>query len=342
MNSLFQEIEMKANDLSFFGVISIYKSNKELFNKAFGLSDIANKRVNTPATKFGIASGTKLFTALGIGKLINEGAIDFNTPIHEIFQSNLTWIDEKATIHHLLTHTSGIHDYYDEDIITDFDNFFVDIPWYQLETPSDYLPLFSKHPYKFKAGERFSYSNGGYICLGIIIEKISQKLYREFIQKEIFEPTGMHESGFYAFNQLPENTAYGYKLNQMGVWATNIYNLPIRGASDGGAYTTTYDINRLWTSLTTNQLLSKEIAGKFLSSQVYIRESLDYGYGLYLSQIEGKRVFIINGSDCGVGFESRYYPDSELTINIFSNITDGEVEMVKYIFDQFPIDEFEE
>lgn len=333
MNKLIREIREKADANSFSGVISLFRAEEEIFNEAFGYADIANGRKNNTATKFGIASGTKLFTALGIGTLIDQGRITLDTPIHKIFQRDLTWIDAHATINHLLKHTSGIFDYYDEELISDFDNFFVNIPWNRLETPTDYLPLFSQKTAKFSPEERFSYSNGGYICLGIIIEKITHQYYRDYIKSTVFAPAQMWDSGYFAFHQLPQNTANGYKLDKNGNYETNIYNLPIRGASDGGAYTTTYDLRKFWEALLNNRILSKELTTLFLSPQVEINETLKYGYGIYISQVNAMTVFSIVGGDAGVGFDSRYIPEKQLLINILSNTTNGEQDIGEVISD---------
>lgn len=317
------DIQTTAKNLSFSGVISMFRGESVLFNEAFGFADIANTRHNDPGTKFGIASGTKGFTALGIGALIAQGKLKLETKIHDIFQQDLSWINPSATIAHLLKHTSGVFDYYDEELITDFDNYFVDIPWYSLETPMDYLPLFEQQAAKFAPDERFSYSNGGYICLGIIIEKISGQLYREFIEQAVFAPADMSDSGYYAFNSLPENTANGYKLSENGRFQTNIYNLPIRGAADGGAYTTTGDMLKFWNALLNHQILPTELTTLFTSPQVQLSETVDYGYGFYLSQVNDKKMIFLVGEDAGVGFRSRCIPEKELVVNLFSNISEG-------------------
>jgi CubicO group peptidase (beta-lactamase class C family) len=306
----------------------------EVYNQAFGYADIANRRKNNTETRFGIASGTKLFTALGIGALIDRGRIGLDTTVHEIFGGQLSWIDPQATIAHLLTHTSGIFDYYDEEVILDFDNFFVDIPWYRLETPTDYLPLFNHKPPKFAPGERFSYSNGGYICLGIIIEKISGQIYRDFIQANVFTPAQMADSGFFALNQLPENIANGYKQTQNGEYESNIYNLPIRGASDGGAYTTSLDLRKFWEALFNDRFLSQELTAQFSSPQVNVHPGLDYGYGIYIFQENEVKEYFIEGGDAGVGFYSGYFPEKRLLINILSNKTNGEEEIREVIYDR--------
>jgi len=323
MNSHIQQIRQQAEISSFSGVISIFQDGTELFNEAFGEADIANGRSNQTTTKFGIASGTKVFTALGIGVLVTQGKLSLDTQIHSIFKQDLSWIHPEATIAHLLNHTSGIFDYYDEELITDFDNFFVSIPWYALETPTDYLPLFENEKAKFKPGERFSYSNGGYICLGIIIEKVSGLLYREFIQQHVFAPAGMNDSGYYAFNALPENTANGYKMDENSRFLTNIYNLPIRGASDGGAYTTAGDMLTFWQALLDNKILPQELTTLFISPQVEAYENIDYGYGFYLSQINEKKMIYLVGEDAGVSFRSRVIPEKEIVVTVLSNQSEG-------------------
>lgn len=150
----------KAEEYNFSGVVSIFKNNTEIINESFGFRNVADGLPNEKNTKFGIASGTKLFTALGIGKLIEQQKINLNTKVMDINKDFCTFIDRHATILNLLTHTSGIYDYYDEEINSDSDDFFVNIPWNLLETPLDYLPLFINQKPKFKPGERFSYSNG--------------------------------------------------------------------------------------------------------------------------------------------------------------------------------------
>jgi len=327
-------IEKQAKLEPFSGMVAIFQGKKALYRKAFGYADIANWRKNKVNTKFAIASGTKFFTALGIGSLIDEGKLSPDTTAGEIFRKDLSYIDSRATIVQLLTHTSGIYDYYDEERVTDWENYYVDIPWYRLETPSDYLPLFENKKAKYSPGERFSYSNGGYIFLGIVIEHVTGQLYRDYIRERVFVPSGMNDSGYYAFNRLPENTAFGYKRGQESTPETNISNLPIRGASDGGAYTTAADLLKLWRALFNNKILSKKLTGTFLNPHVNIKGDINYGYGMYITRFRGLEMFYIQGGDAGVGFDSRYIPEKELQINIISNTTDGEGKIREVIYSE--------
>ncbi len=319
MEDLIGRLEQAASEMEFSGVVSVFSGSETVFSKPFGYRDVKNRAPNTTGTLFGIASGTKLFTALGIGVLVDRGLISLNTTIGEIDPAYRGFVDEQATIRQLLTHTSGIYDYYDEEIEQDFDHFSVEIPWCDLETPSDYLPLFEGKPMKFRPGERYAYSNGGYVFLGILIEKLAGSLYRDFIGEHVLQAAHMQQSGFYAFNDLPENTANGYLEDRR---TTNIYQLPIRGGGDGGMYTTTGDLQVFWDSLFSYRILSEELTDTFLKTHVPFNETKGYGCGLY-TRLDGSLVSIVGG-DAGVGFFSRHRVQDELTINILSNITNGE------------------
>jgi CubicO group peptidase (beta-lactamase class C family) len=312
-------LEEAALETEFSGVISVFRDASTLFSKAFGYRDIKNKLPNTTSTIFGIASGTKAFTALGIGVLVDQGRISLDTTLGEIDPEYAGFVDERATILHLLTHTSGIYDYYDEEIEQDFDSFTVEIPWCELETPSDYYPLFKGKAMKFRPGERYSYSNGGYVLLGMLIEKLTGMLYRDFIREHVLQAADMHRSGFYAFNDLPENTANGYLEDRR---TTNIYQLPPRGGGDGGMYTTTEELRAFWDSLLSNRILSKELTETYLKTHCTFDDTDGYGCGIY-KRLDDSMFWIVGG-DAGVGFDSRYLPRERLTINILSNITNGE------------------
>lgn len=324
MEELISRIEQTAAETNFSGVVSMFRGSSTVFSQAFGYRDIPNRQPNTTDTLFGIASGTKLFTALGIGVLVDQGHLSLDTPVGEIDAAYAGFIDPQATIQHLLTHTSGIYDYYDEEIEQDFDHFSVAIPWSDLETPSDYTLLFEGQTMKFRPGERFSYSNGGYVFLGMLIEKLSDQLYRDFIGEHVLQAAHMGRSGFYAFNDLPENTANGYLADRR---TTNIYQLPIRGGGDGGLFATTGDLRAFWESLFSHKILSEDLTRTLLDTHVTFDETDGYGCGVY-KRLDGSE-FSIVGGDAGVGFDSRYRVEEKLTINILSNITNGEEAMRK-------------
>lgn len=327
---LLEQIQQVARHTAFSGVISISQGAVPLYEQAFGYRDVPNQIPNSTATRFGIASGTKFFTALGIGRLIDQGQLTLDTPVGELSREYEGFISPKATIRSLLTHTSGIFDYLDEEIEQDFDNFFVSIPWYRLETPSDYWPLFAGQTAKFQPGARFSYSNGGYVFLGMLIEKITGQLYRDFMQAQVFEPAHMPHTRFYALNNLPVNTALGYLADHQ---TTNLYNLPLRGGGDGGLFTTAADLRAFWQSLFAHRILSPALTAVFLRTHAHLNEKTGYGCGLYKRLDDS--LFSISGGDAGVGFDSRYFVHTDLTVSILSNVTNGEEDLREVVMDFF-------
>jgi CubicO group peptidase (beta-lactamase class C family) len=236
-------LDTAVGEHTFSGVIDIRHKNTVPYARAAGYADRSNKIPNTLETCFGIASGTKFLTALAIGKLIEANQLSFSTPLKDCLALDFPRYSPEITIRHLLTHTSGIPDYFDEDKVTDFDNFTLSIPWYELRGPRDYLAVFPDEETKFTPGERFAYSNGGFILLGVVIEELTGMKYQDFVAQAIFQAIGMHQSGYFALNKLPEKTALGYVEEEVG-WRTNIYNLPVIGSSDGGAFTTVSDVSR--------------------------------------------------------------------------------------------------
>lgn len=331
---LAQTLDSLVEEQAFSGVIAVRQGDAAIYERAAGYADRSNKVANTPATRFGIASGTKFFTALAIGKMVEAGKLAFSTRLQDCIALDFPRYAPEITIEHLLTHTSGIPDYYDEEKVADFDNFTVAVPWYALRGPRDYLAVFPDEPMKFAPGERFAYSNGGYILLGVVIEELSGLKYQDFVTQEIFRASGMARSGYFAMNKLPENTALGY-IEEPDGWRTNIFNLPIVGASDGGAFTTAQDVAALWKAFWGGEILSKELVELYTRPHVAVKtadQDRYYGYGLWMREVAGQgRDIYFTGCDAGVSFLSSVYRAQELQITVLSNTTDGAWPIVRAI-----------
>jgi CubicO group peptidase (beta-lactamase class C family) len=319
-------LDLSIDTHTFSGVVSIRQRGQVLYERAAGHADRSNKVTNTLATRFGIASGSKFFTALAIGKLVEAKQLSFSTKLKDCLALNFPHYSPEITIQHLLTHTSGIPDYYDEDKVTDFDNYSLSIPWHQLRGPRDYLALFPDEAMKFTPGERFAYCNSGYILLGMVIEELAGMKYQDFVEQAIFQAIGMYRSGYFALNQLPEQTALGY-IDEETCWRTNIYQLPIVGASDGGAFTTVDDLATLWRAFWGYEILPKELVEVY--AQPYMKaeregEHTYAGHGLWIVQEAGGRPEIyMTGCDAGVSFKSSVIQVDELQITVISNTTHG-------------------
>ncbi len=320
-NKIIEQIEKLADENDFSGVISIYSNGNTEYEKAFGYADIANKRKNKVDTIFGTASGTKFFTALAIGKLIEQGKLSLSDKAFEIVDYSFPKYSKDVTIEHLLTHTSGIPCYYPDDECDGEQAPGIDFPWSQMIEPYDYFKTFPDEDMVFEPGEKFYYNNSAFILLAHIAAKISGKRYSEFVRDEILIPCGMKNSGFFSFDNLPPNTANGYIKDGDG-FRTNIYDLPPIGGGDGGMYTTAQDLVKFWNSLIGYEILNKELTELFLKEKVNASDdggSYFYGYGVWIKKKDDKVSEYITGFDMGVAFNSQISRENDTIVSILSN-----------------------
>ncbi|MBA2176163.1 beta-lactamase family protein [Halobacillus locisalis] len=329
LNNIITNISDK---IDFSGVVHV-KHNGDVTNLSFGYADRSEKRLNNMDTRFGIASGCKLFTAIGISQLVERGLINFETRLADCLDLEFPNFDKEITIHHLLTHTSGITDYFDEEKMSDYEDMWKDHPVYQINTLKDFLPLFQAEQMNFKPGDSFHYNNAGYILLGLIIEEQTGMSFTEYIEKEVFLRCNMLGSGYFSLDQLPESTANGYIDNhEENTWRTNIYSIPKKGGSDGGAFTTAADMIKLWESLFNFKLLNEETTMKMLKPHVHVNGEIHYGYGVWMNKrMQQIYKYHVMGYDPGVSFRASIYPESNLKIVIPSNIESGPFDITKKI-----------
>ncbi|WLR42187.1 serine hydrolase [Bacillus carboniphilus] len=328
--TLNQQLSKIQKDIDFSGSIKVNKYKKTVIEESYGFANRSEQIKNHLHTRFGIASGCKLFTAISICQLVEAGKLTFETKLKNCLNIDLSHWDEEITVHHLLTHTSGIPDYFDEDEMDDFEELWVKTPMYHIRSLQDFLPLFMNKGMKSKVGEKFHYNNAGYILLGLVVEQVSGQYFTDYIEENIFRRAGMNDSGYFEMDRLPEKTALGYIDFQDGSWKTNTYSLPVKGGSDGGAYVTACDMIRFWEALINHQLLNKSITDLLLNSHVQVREEGYYGYGVWIKRKNNQLLkYHVMGYDPGVSFHSAYYPSSSHTLAVCSNKSDGAFDMMK-------------
>lgn len=329
---IISEIQSKVD---FSGTVFL-KEKEKVVDLSFGYANRSDQLKNNSDTRFGIASGSKLFTAIAICQLVEEGKITFDSKITDYLDVDFKYFDKTVTIHHLLTHTSGIPDYFDEEVMKDFEELWINKPMYHIRKLRDFLPLFQNEPMKFHVGELFNYNNAGYILLGLIIEEVSKLEFSDYIQKNIFDKANMKDSGYFSFDALPANTALGYIDNSDGTWKTNIYSLPVKGGSDGGAFVTASDMVKLWDALLNNQLLTEEYTNKIMTAHVQINEDSFYGYGMWIRRTKDDVLkYHVMGYDPGVSFHSAYYPKSSIKVVVCSNKSLGAFNIMSAIEEEY-------
>ncbi len=331
MKSVLERIESIQKEIDYSGTAYV-KSGEDILIKSYGYSNRGEKIMNEKDTRYGIASGSKLFTSIAIGQLVDKKIISFDMKLIDCLDCQLPFFDKNVTIHHLLTHTAGIPDYFDEAIMNDFEDLWILTPMYRVRDLQDFLPLFQGRKMVSAPGEQFHYNNAGYIILGLIIEQASGLKFSNYIEQFILKKAGMLDSGYFELDALPEKTAMGYIQNQDGSYKTNIYSIPAKGGADGGIFVTAEDMASLWASLNNGELMSCETTKRLLKHQVHVEKDIYYGYAGYM-QVSNDYVekHILMGYDPGVNFRSVYYRGTGLTIIVLSNKNDGAYEILRGI-----------
>jgi CubicO group peptidase (beta-lactamase class C family) len=298
MDAMSMKVPFTAFD-GFSGVILVTRGEETLVAEAHGHAHIGYGVENTVDTRFAIASGTKGFTALVVVGLVAEGRLKLDTTAREALGDDLPLIDDRVTVEHLLTHTSGIGDYCDEEADPE--------PTPLLATSADYLAALGGYPQKSPPGREFRYHNGAFAVLGLIAERVAGIPFADLVRTRVTEPAGMADTAFLRSDALPARTATGYLEDGR----TNVFSLPVVGFGDGGIYSSAPDFRKFWPALLDGRLLPREWVDRMLSPHAD-----GYGLGFWLPR---PGVVHLDGGDHGVTFWSSHEPSSGLTATLISN-----------------------
>ncbi len=322
--TIIEEFEKWNVKNDFSGVFSLSCDRAIHFERAYGYANYGEKTPNRCDTKIGIASGTKLFTALTILTLVEQRALSLDQPLGDLLDIDFGTIDTGITIQQLLTHTSGVPDYFDESEGDDFERIWEQHPVYRMTQIADFLPLFIHKPIKFPPGQGTAYSNAGFLLLGLVIEQLTKQRYQDVIEEQIIRRCGLDNTGFYYSNRLPQNTALGHIVDEeTREWRTNIFAIPIVGGPDGGIYTTVHDIALLWNQVFYGDIISSTMRQTMLAPYTFMKEegpNVSYGLGIYIIQRDdGHTHYYIMGGDPGVEFFSIYQGEVNQIVTIIGN-----------------------
>ncbi len=326
----------------FSGVFSVSGPEGVLFKACRGLRNRSEQLPVNHDTAFAIASGTKLFTGLAVCRLMDAGRLKPEDRLWDLLPGDLGQIDRRVTMRHLLTHTSGVGDYIDEEADNCTEQLlglYEKYPVYLWENLPYYLPMITPLTPKFAPGERFSYSNAGFVLLGLVVEAVSGMPYQEFVRREIIQPLRLRHTGFYRSDALPPNTALGYYLDEStGQWRHNLFRLPIVGGSDGGLYTCADDLNTLWRAVFEGRVLSAAMLAAFSQAQaVRDGEGRSYGLGVYRYDRNGHTAWYAVGSDFGIDFFTAYFPDQQVSASALGNTELNTFPLLRALFDKLLI-----
>jgi CubicO group peptidase (beta-lactamase class C family) len=311
---------------SFTGAVLVARDGEVLFSQGYGLADRDKHLPNTPQTKYRLGSITKQFTALAILLLQAQNKLKVQDPVcRYIAECPAMWQD--ITIHHLLTHTSGIPD-------------FTRFPDYETTkaTPSSPLQIiarFKDTPLDFKPGEQWSYSNSGYIVLGYIIEQASGKSYETFLQQNIFGPAQMKKTGY---DHNDGSLATGY-TGFYDHWEKADYiDMTIPYAA-GGLYSTSEDLYRWNQVLDTKHLVSQELLNLMFTPHSEIPGTgLGYGYGWVVGKMNNHQAVSHGGGIEGFATAMRgYTSNSGNGFRDYGDLVGFAAEIIRYTDDKVTI-----
>jgi D-alanyl-D-alanine carboxypeptidase len=306
----------------FSGTVLIAKGDRIIFQKAVGMAERTFGVPNKIDTKFNLASMNKMFTATAIAQLVEAGKLSFDDTLAEVLpeypnQPNA----QKIKIKHLLSHTSGLGDFFDNPEFLPFRQ--------KYQNPSDYFRLFADKPLYFEPGLRFSYSNAGFVVLGAVIEKVSGENYFDYIREHIYKPAGMTDTDSFELTEVVPNLAIGYgrfEDDPMGIdpRRSNIAFLPWKGSPAGGGYSTAPNLLKFVRALQDNKLIGarlKEILLETKTQMIGSHRPGGYGYGFITEEFSGKKVFGHGGggANSGINSDLKVFADGSYTLIVMSN-----------------------
>lgn len=292
-------------------VVLVAHAGSILFSHGYGLADRDKQIPATPETRFRIGSVTKQFTAAAILHLAQEGKLSIDDPLANYFPTYPG--GGKITLRHLLTHTSGLHNY------TEHPDFMARVT--QPIASADLVAWFQDDPPDFPPGEQFSYCNTGYVLLGQIVEKVSGQPLGDYLQKQFFEPLGLRDTGVWHNATPPDQAAKGYSFLEKKLQPAIDWDMSWAGGA-GGLYSTVGDLWRWTEALQGGRVLSPEGLREMVTEiTVPKKETLTLRYGMGLGHVDIAWLPAIGHTGGVNGFlsEAMWFPEQKVTIVVLSN-----------------------
>ena len=291
----------------FSGSVLVAHKGKIVLSKGYGMANYELGVPNAPKTRFRLGSVTKQFTAMAVLELEAMGKLKVTDTVKTFFPDYPG--GEKITVHHLLSHTSGIPN-------------FTDLPDYvKTQTlPSPVLQTverFKNLPLDFAPGEKYSYSNSGYVLLGAIIEKVTGGTYEAFLNENIFRPLGMKGSGYDRTALIIPDRAAGYEFPDDAMANAAYLDMSIPHAA-GALYSTVEDLYTWDRALYTDKLISKDAL-----SRMFTPVKGNYGYGWMIGSFAGHKTIRHGGGINGFTSDITRFPDDDACVIVLNNFTTG-------------------
>lgn len=310
----------------FAGVLAVGRDGKVRRSQAWGYADRARLLKADENTRYRMGSMYKMFTAVVILQLVEQGRLDLDAPLKRYLPDYPNpELASQVSIKHLLTHTGGTGDIFTKE-------------YEQKRTDtrehSDYVRLFGARALDFAPGSREEYSNYGFVLLGAVIERVTGKSYHQNVQERIFKPARMTRTGAEPEERMSARISVGYTQGPDGL-IDNSVMLPWRGTAAGGGYSTVVDMQRFGHALLSGRLLSPASLAQATQSQA---PSGLYGFGFQLGGSGTTRHFGHAGGAEGMNGALRIYPASGDVLVSLSNLDPPAAEsLVEYYGNRMPL-----
>jgi CubicO group peptidase (beta-lactamase class C family) len=290
--------------------VIVIANGKVLFKKSYGLANVESKIAATPNTNYRLASVSKQFTAMAIMILADRKKLSYDDTLASFFPGFPDY-GKQIKIRHLLNHSSGLIAY--EDVMDD--NATVPL------SDQDVLELMKRQDHThFPPGSSYRYSNGGYVLLGLIVEKVSGIPFPEFLRQNIFAPLGMNHTVFYPREGLSDEAhrAYGYSQRD-GAFVRTDQSLTSSTRGDGAIYSSVVDLYKWDQALHKGRLVKPATLQEAFTAGAKVDDDTGYGFGWFIQNRRGSKTVWHSGNTIGCSQFIRRYLDRNFTIIVQAN-----------------------
>ncbi|MGI9516653.1 MAG: serine hydrolase [Pirellulaceae bacterium] len=301
----------------FSGTALLARGDQVVFEGAWGMASQRFQVPNNIDTRFNLGSMNKMFTGVAICQLVERGLLSLDDTVGKHLPDYPhERVKNEVTIHHLLTHTSGMGSYWNDEY---------EKHWKTIRTVDDLAATFVNDPLEFEPGSQFGYSNAGPVVLGLIIEKATGQSYYDYVRQNIYEPAGMQNTDSYEMDRPVTNLAIGYTRSNYGnerddgPRRNNLFQHSVKGGPAGGGFSTVRDMLKFSLALQNDVLLKPETRDLMLDGKILIGPDFEYAYLFGHHGREAMRRHGHNGGAPGISAEFAFYPELGYTYVVLSN-----------------------
>lgn len=296
--------------------LAVVRGGKIIKTAGYGMANVELSVPAKPESIFQTGSVGKQFTATAVMMLVEEGKLGLDDKISEYFpDSPPAW--KNISVRHLLTHTSGIPDYTSEkaggavNMRTDY-------------TEEELVKKIAGLPLDFQPGEKWSYSNSGYLILGVLIHHLSGEFYGDFLQHRVFQPLQMNSTRIISEPDIVPNRSAGYRLVKGELKNQEWVAPSLNTTADGALYTNVLDLAKWDAALYTERLLKKSSFGQMWTPvKLNSGKTSPYGFGWRVTEVNSHRLLEHGGAWQGFTMHISRYVDDQLTIIVMTNLDSG-------------------